>query len=117
MNKSCAAQFAVYSLLLTLGVGLMLVHIPWLMLLGLALVVLSPFFSARQQDTGRRLTPFFIFLAGAILFMLIDRDVFTRTPPEPWYLFVLAAVWIWGVVQESLRWRAIRKSPPETAAS
>lgn len=112
MNKYGAAQFAIYALLLSLGVALMLVHIPWLMLLGLALIVLSPFVSARRQDTGRRITPFLLFAAGAILFTLIDRDMFVRTPVEPWYVVVLVIVWTWGITQELLRWRAVRKNPP-----
>jgi len=105
--NSSARLFAVYATLFSFGAVLMMVGISWITFLGLALVLLSLFFSSARSSGSRNLLPLVICLAGSIFQLVCSirtGDILARTPPKMWYVFLICGVWICCLLSEYLQW-------------
>jgi hypothetical protein len=106
--KSSGTRFAILCLLVTIGTGLMLIGITWLLFLGVALILLaSSSFTQQHQIAGYRQMDFifpgicaFVFL----LLALIDGDAFVQQPRPRWFWILMSAVWFLAIAREFRRW-------------
>jgi hypothetical protein len=101
-------QFIAYSTLLTAGVIFMLIGISWLVFIGIAVALLSAFFSSQWPASSRIFLPLFISLGGAVMdfiWNMRDGHIFARTPPPLWFLALLIGALLCGVISEYGAWR------------
>ena len=115
-NDSCiiermvnsSTRLVVYSGLMTLAVGLMLLGIVWLMLLGVAFALLACCFSLQRRPGARPLIAFVVCLALAVVSLtrhLSYGDAFARESLPFWHWITLPVIWLWAIVGEFRAWR------------
>ena len=100
----------VYSAFLTVGVACMLVGFRWLFFLGLALALLSSFFSSRPVSRWKPIFASVVCLAyAAWVFVESYREqtAFFREPPGVLFAVLFVGAWLLGL---ALEWRARRSS-------
>ena len=112
MNSS-KTKLAAYCAVLTAGVALMLVGLRWLFFLGLALTLLSSFFSSRRFSPWKPLLGLLVCLAyAAWVFMQSCREgtAFSREPLGALFTALFAGFWLIALVLELLQRRAAQRS-------
>ena len=93
--KHLDMRLAISLMLLTVGVGVMLIGISWLTFFGLALVVVSTSTSANRRA---RVIAVLLCLAGAVFGLTRGSRAFSRDQVEWWYVVVLTGSWLGAVI-------------------
>jgi len=103
-----ATRFLICSTLLTLGCGLTLLGVAWLMFLGLALMALGALIPLLSQRVGRLLlASFLIFAALAVVQLSSDlrhERAFIQERPPLVIQVVLIGGWLGAIVGEVRHW-------------
>ena len=109
-------RLVTFAALLTVGIALMLLHIPWLTCIGLGLIVLASRFSARVKSRADWVLAFFLYGTGAAVFLAwgwLDGSILHGSPPGKWYVILLLAGWFLALASECSRWRKGRAEAPD----
>ncbi len=110
--KNPNAALIVSLLLLSLGAGLMLIGIYWLIPTGLALMMYAQIIPARRQLTSVNRNGVFMCLAIGglcLLYAAWSGNAFGSQPQSWWYVASVAAIWLWWVILACHHWQMTRR--------
>ena len=97
-----------FAALLTVGIALMVLHIPWVSCIGLGLIVVARRFSSRVKSRGDWVLALYLYGTGTAVFLAwgwLDGSILHGSPPRKWYVIVLLAVGLLALANECFRWR------------
>jgi len=111
MKNLSATQFVIYVSALTIGVALALPAVPWLLPVGILLVVVASAVVRGEahvrRHLGRLLTGMVLMMAVAFVCAYGPGSALGPYRPRLWYSVTLGLAWPLGLLVQYRRWRAV----------